>query len=216
MLKRTMLRPQVDEFQDNSNMQFNVLCALAPTGCITVRAGCTAMRSSPGVCAYLRACMQVVGDMDQQIYGFNGSSPTLESAFREHYRDRDAISVRLDYNYRSPRNLVALADAFIQATLQRDQTVPPTAVEPNGRPLRIVECETEVHEQALLVKLVNEMRKSGVGALPACFDVRALHECCSWPRPFERTAGYEDVLILTRTRERVETIKVRCAPCTVF
>jgi hypothetical protein len=33
--------PQVDEFQDNSVMQFDVLCALAPTGCITVRAGCS-------------------------------------------------------------------------------------------------------------------------------------------------------------------------------
>jgi superfamily I DNA/RNA helicase len=115
------------------------------------------------------ACLhlQVVGDMDQQIYGFNGSSPTLESAFREHYRDRDTIGVRLDYNYRSPRNLVALADAFIQATLQREQTVPPTAVEPDGKPLRIVECVTEVHEQALLVELVKKLQDRGVGAPPA-------------------------------------------------
>jgi DNA helicase-2/ATP-dependent DNA helicase PcrA len=127
--------------------------------------------------------------MDQQIFGFNGSSPTLESAFREHYRD--AISVRLDYNYRSPRNYVALADAFIQATEKREETVPPNAVQPDGKPLRIVERETD--EAALLVDLVTDLQDRGVGAPPACERctnaadgrvrlrvLQALKTCSSW------------------------------------
>jgi len=79
----------VDEFQDTSQAQFELVTSLAPHGAVTV-----------------------VGDDDQTIFAFNGSNHKNFDLFRKAY---PAFSeVRLEHNYRSSGVIVDAARGVIQ------------------------------------------------------------------------------------------------------
>lgn len=85
----------IDEFQDSSRVQFDIVKML-----------CAAHNN-----------IFVVGDDDQSIYGFRGAFPSVMKNFKEFYND--AAVYRLDINYRSAGAIVKAATAVINKNSQR-------------------------------------------------------------------------------------------------
>ena len=88
-LRRRFTHVLVDEYQDTSEVQFRLVKALASS-----------------------RNLSVVGDVNQSLYAWRGARPEniLEFATK-HYPD--AVVVDMKTNYRSTRNIVAAANAFI-------------------------------------------------------------------------------------------------------
>jgi DNA helicase-2/ATP-dependent DNA helicase PcrA len=129
----------VDEFQDTSAVQFDMLRALA---------------GAPGR-------ITVVGDADQCIYGFSGSCAGNVASFRAVYPG--TVTVRLEHNFRSSGLIVAAASALIGRQPGREQVSAPTAVRGRGAPLRIVECRNGAAEASLVCDALLAMPRGGPG-----------------------------------------------------
>ena len=87
----------VDEFQDVNRTQYE----------------CLRMLAAP------RNNLFAVGDDDQSIYGFRGSQPAFLLGFAQDYPE--AVTIKLETNYRSNAAIVALSNAVIQSNLTRSQ-----------------------------------------------------------------------------------------------
>lgn len=95
---------QVDEGQDLSKIQFEVLTTLAG-------------ENSPNLC--------IVADDDQSIYGFRGAAPQYILNFPDRYEG--CRTFRLETNYRSTRNIVELSSRFIRHNRNRMDKNPKAA-----------------------------------------------------------------------------------------
>lgn len=84
-----------DEYQDTNHAQY-VLTSLLAGG-------------------YENIC--VVGDDDQSIYKFRGATVTNILEFEEQYRD--AVTIRLEQNYRSTQNILTSANELIRNNARR-------------------------------------------------------------------------------------------------
>ena len=99
----------VDEAQDTSWLQHRILQILTQDG----------------------GNLFMVGDEDQSIYGFRAAYPEALLDFQRHYPGGKVY--RLETNYRSGKDIVALADRFIRHNRKRyDKTMKPVA-ESSGR-----------------------------------------------------------------------------------
>ena len=119
----------IDEYQDVDEQQARFVRQLAPPG--------------GNVCA--------IGDPDQAIYGFRGADVRFFSEFR---RDFPAVrTVSLTRNYRSDRNIVALAGQVIArsgSASRRSRSVP--AVEDAPALVTFHEAPTEKAEAEFIVQ----------------------------------------------------------------
>ncbi|MEM9082180.1 MAG: ATP-dependent DNA helicase [Planctomycetota bacterium] len=91
----------VDEFQDVNSAQLRMLEALAPPS--------TSSSRSPDLC--------IVGDDDQAIYSFRGSSAQAFSHFASRWTD--ATTIELTRNYRSSRAILSAASTIITPCTDR-------------------------------------------------------------------------------------------------
>lgn len=85
----------IDEYQDTNHAQFVIASALAA--------------KYKNICA--------TGDPDQSIYGWRGANLNNILDFETHYPN--ATVVRLEQNYRSTKNILAVADALISHNVKR-------------------------------------------------------------------------------------------------
>lgn len=85
----------IDEFQDSSGVQFDIVKML-----------CAAQRN-----------IFVVGDDDQSIYGFRGAFPAVMKEFKDFYGE--AAVYKLNINYRSTGTIVKAATSVINKNKQR-------------------------------------------------------------------------------------------------
>ncbi len=85
----------VDEFQDTSALQYELIRTLA--------------RESGNVC--------VVGDDDQSIYSWRGANYDNMLRFEQDFPDQ--LQIKLEQNYRSTRNILALANGLIEKNVLR-------------------------------------------------------------------------------------------------
>lgn len=85
----------VDEYQDANHAQFQLLRLLAREG----------------------AYVCVVGDDDQSIYGFRGADVKAFLSFPDHFPGAEII--RLEQNYRSTPQILAVADAVVAGNIDR-------------------------------------------------------------------------------------------------
>ena len=91
----------------------------------------------------IRALMQqneemrviAVGDDDQSIYGFRHAGPQYMRAL---IRDFGAVQYEMTENYRSRRNIVALANAFAHTIRDRMKTAEIQAVQPEDGEVQII------------------------------------------------------------------------------
>jgi DNA helicase-2/ATP-dependent DNA helicase PcrA len=112
----------VDEFQDTSRPQYEILRRLAGG----------------------RAQLTVIGDACQSVYGFRGAMGG--EGFERFRRDfAGAKAIFLPHNFRSSANIVALGDALLSDLKPRQQ-----AVKPGGLPVVLLRVASE-HEEAATV-----------------------------------------------------------------
>ncbi|KAH7307516.1 hypothetical protein KP509_22G063300 [Ceratopteris richardii] len=108
----------VDEFQDTSKMQYELLRLLGAHKRITV-----------------------VGDDDQSIFSFNGADSNNFEMFRKDFPDLK--EVRLQHNYRSTRCIVEAAAALIGNNLKRCEDKQTVTDNGYGELISVKECRND-------------------------------------------------------------------------
>ncbi|KAL2900752.1 hypothetical protein RDABS01_025834 [Bienertia sinuspersici] len=121
----------VDEFQDTSSMQYDLLGLLVSHGQITI-----------------------VGDDDQSIFSFNGANVSGFESFRKDFPSHK--EVRLKRNYRSTRCIVEAAASLIQHNVKRCQLKQVLTDNATGSKITVKECSTEGAQCAYVVDKVLE------------------------------------------------------------
>lgn len=97
-----------------------------------------------------------VGDDDQNIYEFRGSSAKYMRSF---ITDKGAVQYDLLDNYRSKQSIVNYANAFVQTISGRMKFEPVAAVQKEAGAVRIVKCESENME----ILIVEHIKKHPCG-----------------------------------------------------
>lgn len=118
----------VDEAQDTSKLQHSLIQLLASGGNIFM-----------------------VGDEDQSIYGFRAAYPKALLNFRTDYNN--PYILRMETNYRSTPQIVAVASAFInrnQGRFEKNMI----AAKPDGRPVQSVVVQDRQAQWAYLLEMV--------------------------------------------------------------
>lgn len=82
----------VDEFQDVNKVQFEIVRKLTGEN----------------------GNLFVVGDMNQSIYGFNGSELSIMANFEEYFPESESINI--NENYRSGENIIEVANTLIESS----------------------------------------------------------------------------------------------------
>ena len=162
----------VDEYQDCSESQLSLLeCLVGHTGHITA-----------------------VGDDDQAIYGFRGTSSRCMERFREIF---PACSVSsLAYNYRSTRTIVACASELISHNSNRYKKDLRAALPRDGTAVQIVMCSNPKDEAAQIATEIQRLKQSGrpVVLMPLQLPITPLLiPICTYGRP------YADICVLYRS-----------------
>ncbi len=160
----------IDEYQDTNENQYRIVKALAAE--------------------HRNLC--VVGDDDQSIYGWRGAEVTHILRFKHDWPE--AKVVRLEDNYRSSAEILAIANTLIAFNRQRhDKVLRPAR--PGGEKPRIMQCQDETDEaRQVVADLQSRLREPGVQPR----DVAILFRTNEQPRPFEmelRRVGIPYVLI---------------------
>jgi len=127
----------IDEYQDTNQAQFEIIHQIAG--------------------GHQRVC--VVGDDDQAIYSFRGA--TLRNIL-EFERDYKSVrSIRLEQNYRSTGNILALANAVIMHNRRRHSKELWSEL-PEGNKPRLTIYENENQEAERVTQRVQELAKQGI------------------------------------------------------
>ncbi|XP_021744028.1 ATP-dependent DNA helicase SRS2-like protein At4g25120 isoform X2 [Chenopodium quinoa] len=121
----------VDEFQDTSSMQYDLLRLLVSHGHITI-----------------------VGDDDQSIFSFNGADISGFDSFRKDFPCHK--EVRLKKNYRSTRCIVDAAASLIRHNVKRSQLKQAFTDNSSGSKITLKECYTEYAQCAYVVDKILE------------------------------------------------------------
>ena len=160
----------VDEYQDTNPTQYRIVAALADP--------------------HRNLC--VVGDDDQSIYGWRGADIDNILGFDREFPD--AKVVRLEENYRSTPQVLALANRLILHNQnRREKTL--RSVRPAGSDPRFLELKDEVDEAK---RIVSEIKSALNRKLAEPKDFAILFRTNEQPRVFEtelRSAGIPYVLI---------------------
>ncbi|MGN0170110.1 MAG: ATP-dependent helicase [Lachnospiraceae bacterium] len=124
----------VDEFQDLNEIQFRILDVLSAQ----------------------QENIMAVGDDDQSIYGFRGSSPDIMEKFRERYPD--CHQVCLNTNYRSVDSIIELSGKCIQNNHNRIVK----QIRGTGQKTGRIECHgfsTKKEQAEYIIKTVKKFNK---------------------------------------------------------
>ncbi len=138
----------IDEAQDMDENEYKMVCAL--------------MERNDD----LRVI--AVGDDDQNIYEFRGSSSRY---FEEFLAQENAKKYELLDNYRSARNIVAFANQFVQQIMHRMKSTPIFAAK-DGEPgvVELVQCVSRNLEEPVTVKAVRVRDRGSVCILTTTND----------------------------------------------
>ncbi|KAF5766843.1 putative DNA helicase [Helianthus annuus] len=126
----------IDEFQDTSTMQYDLLRVLASHKRITI-----------------------VGDEDQSIFSFNGADVSGFKSFRRDFQPHK--EVRLNKNYRSTRCIVDAASFLIQNNSKRSQLNKVVTDNSSGSKIIVKECCNEDAQCSFVVDKIVELTSSG-------------------------------------------------------
>jgi len=149
----------IDEYQDTNHAQFLIANALAA--------------EHKNICA--------TGDPDQSIYGWRGANISNILDFESHYPD--AVTVRLEQNYRSTKKILAAADALIRQNAARKHKELFTFND-DGEPVQAVQCNDERHEAAWVTQRLQKLHdEDGV----AWSDMAVFYRINSLSRVMEDT-----------------------------
>ena len=150
----------VDEFQDISPMQYEIVRLLAAP----------------------EQNLFIVGDDDQSIYGFRGASPDSMQRFRQDFPDAEQIL--LDRNYRCHKQIVESACRVIGENHNRiGKRI--HAVHEDGEGFRLCLYENEREEQEYLANVLHEKQEQS--RLGGCALIcRTNYDCAMWAQVLRR------------------------------
>ncbi len=123
----------IDEYQDTNHAQYVIAHSLA--------------MKRQNICA--------TGDPDQSIYAWRGADISNIMEFEQDYPN--AKVVRLEQNWRSTKAILSAASRLISANRQRRRKDLWTD-NPQGEPVRVVECVDAEDEAAFVAETITEMR----------------------------------------------------------
>ncbi|MEQ1500815.1 MAG: UvrD-helicase domain-containing protein [Myxococcota bacterium] len=129
----------VDEYQDTNRGQYKLLRLLADE----------------------HRNIAVVGDDDQSIYGFRGAEVSNILSFQTDYPE--AKVVRLEQNYRSTGNILALANAVVAHNTGRLEKKLWTE-SPNGPKVQLMVAQGPREEGARVADAIGKLRRMGIAA----------------------------------------------------
>lgn len=129
----------VDEYQDTNHAQYRLIALLAA--------------KHKNIC--------VVGDDDQSIYRFRGA--TIENILNFENQYKNAVTIRLEQNYRSTQNILDAANAVISNNEQRKGKELWTANK-NGDKITLSTSDDEISEGRYVAEKIMSLRSQG-GAL---------------------------------------------------
>jgi DNA helicase-2/ATP-dependent DNA helicase PcrA len=135
-LQRSLDAIIVDEFQDLNELDFQLILLIAE-----------------------RARLVVVGDDDQAIYGFRGTSPKYIIDFQQ-LSHRYVRPLALSRNYRCPRNIVVHAGHLIQNNQYRIKKTP-IAVRSDNCDIKVHNALTPSAEAKAIGKYIEKARDQG-------------------------------------------------------
>lgn len=144
----------VDEFQDISPMQYEIVRLLAAP----------------------EQNLFIVGDDDQSIYGFRGASPDSMQRFRQDYPDAEQIC--LDINYRCHSQIVEAALKVISGNHNRiEKRI--HATHEKGEGFRLCLYENEAEAQKCFIQELHSIQKEK--QLNTCAVIcRTNYDCAMW------------------------------------
>ncbi len=146
----------VDEYQDTNHVQYQFISLLS--------------KRDRNLC--------VIGDPDQSIYAFRGADIRNILEFRNEYPD--AISIKLERNYRSTQQVLDAADGVIAANPNRPEKKMWTDRK-DGAKVKLEEVMDERREAEEAIRGVLERKKSGT----ALKDQVILYRTNAQSRQFE-------------------------------
>jgi DNA helicase-2/ATP-dependent DNA helicase PcrA len=100
----------------------------------------------------------VTGDPDQSIYSWRGANPNNVFLFEEHFPN--AVTIRLEENYRSTKNILAAADGLIRRNRSRKHKELRTEND-DGLPVSIFCHATDDAEANFIAEVVRQMVDEG-------------------------------------------------------
>ncbi len=154
----------VDEYQDTNRTQYDLICLLAANG-----------HAPQTFAEWNQRSVFVVGDADQSIYSFRAADFTILLGFQDDFGDRlpdddTRTMVKLEENYRSRKNILALANALIENNTERiDKVLLPTRDE--GEPIQLHRAADEVAEAEYVVNQIRTLMRQNPELHEGCFAI---------------------------------------------
>lgn len=198
----------VDEFQDTSLLQAQVLFLLAEP----------------------KNNLMVVGDDDQSIYGFRGATPEIFTLFTQRFPTAEIVQLQM--NYRSKKEIITYAERLIGHNSHRMEKKPAICSHKgDGQGVFFLEYEEQWEQMEAIIKQMKEKHGMGIPyhQMAVIFRTKAqfreflicgkLHGVCMHCREkkeFLNYAIYEDVLsyvrILCKVGKRKDYLQIMNKP----
>jgi DNA helicase-2/ATP-dependent DNA helicase PcrA len=164
----------VDEYQDTNHTQYELVRLL------------TTNNRSRQEWSWRDRSVFAVGDGDQSIYAFRGADYRILLGFQENFGDglpdnATQTLIKLEENYRSSANILAVANALIERNSERiDKVLRPTR--PDGDTIRYYRAEHEQEEaQFAIGQIRGAVQQEGM----TYGDIAILYRTNAQSRPFE-------------------------------
>ncbi|ARU92263.1 ATP-dependent DNA helicase [Spiroplasma clarkii] len=148
----------VDEFQDTNYSQFDLIRWIVGA----------------------RNCLTVVGDPDQNIYSWRGAKLSIILDFEQNYKN--AKTIMLTQNYRSTKNILDLANKFIDNNKNRVKKDIFT-VNSEGSKCQIKEAASKNFEAKFVAQEIKRLVDSGAYTYA---DIYVLYRTNAWSIEFEK------------------------------
>ncbi len=136
----------VDEFQDVNRVQFEIIKKLTRDN----------------------GNLFVVGDMNQSIYGFNGSELEIMANFTEHFPESEVIDV--NENYRSGENIIEVANTLLENSEIKSEPLNANKEKLGGINVELGEYSQDLYE--MVANTIEDNVKNGGAYKDNCIIAR--------------------------------------------
>ena len=136
----------VDEFQDVNRVQFEIIKKLTGED----------------------GNLFVVGDMNQSIYGFNGSELEIMANFTEHFPESEVIDV--NENYRSGENIIEVANTLLENSEIKSEPLNANKEKLGGINVELGEYSQDLYE--MVANSIEDCAKNGGAYKDNCIIAR--------------------------------------------
>jgi superfamily I DNA/RNA helicase len=192
-IQESFLFLMVDEYQDTSNAQFQLLCMLSS--------------HSKNIC--------VVGDDDQSIYSWRGAKDSIIQEFLDVFPEAEKVT--LEQNYRCSPNILSAANHIIRENKNRF-TKELWSAQPHTAPLIIHTCENERDEALFVAQKILEITTSKSSYADSAILIRSNNQRFAFEQIFTEKKipyivhGNSDLFDRKEIKDLFSYLKFACHP----